>query len=236
MSDPSTATATIKSRIAQSGFRISRFWIAVLAVLFCGLFIVASIAFADRPLALYAVRFQLYEGFLTSTPVTSPILLSLAMAAVLAATVLLSSGFVLPAWARSATVAAILAGLAMSWGLCVTELLLKPLFARHEPFDFLAHGTYGFVWLTRADNLGSFPSGHAVQITSLASVLWAFYPRGRALFVGVVALVAIALIVAERHFLSDILAGSLVGAGAGFMMVRIWRTRLDDPHLARTAD
>jgi membrane-associated phospholipid phosphatase len=203
------------------------FW-GLIALLACGALVVFSDYFVDRPLARYAAGFHFYDGLLASGPVTSPILVGLAVATVLAGTVLLSGSFILPGWCARAATAAVLAGLAMSWGLCLTEFLLKPLFARHLPFEYLYNGLYGFAWLTRADDLESFPSGHAVQITSIASVLWEFYPRARLVLAGAVGLVAAALILAERHFLSDILAGSLIGAASGIMMLRLWRAHLDN--------
>jgi membrane-associated phospholipid phosphatase len=50
-------------------------------------------------------------------------------------------------------------------------------------------------------------------------VLWIYYPKFRALDALVVAAVAIGLLGADYHFLSDIIAGSLLGTVTGWLTV-----------------
>lgn len=190
--------------------------------------VLVSVFYVDRPLALYAATFHLDQGLLASTPVTSPVLLGIAIVAVAIGAAPLVLQEVPPPWLRKWAVAAILSGLALSWGVCLTEFLLKPLFARDVPGAFLVNGVYGFHWFATGPELGSFPSGHAVQIAAIATVLWFFYPRWRYVWILAVMGVAVALILAERHFLSDIIAGTATGVAAGCLLVAIWRA-----HVAR---
>lgn len=182
--------------------------------------------FVDRPLARYAATFHLDRGFLASAPVTSPILVAVAIMAVAGGAVVLATRSRLPGPIFEFVTAAIVTGLAMSWGLSLTEFLLKPLFARELPDAYLSTGTYGFHWFQYGNLYGSFPSGHSVQIASIATVLWHLRPRWRLFYILAVGVVAVALILAERHFLSDILAGTMIGVASGVMMVTIWRTRV----------
>jgi membrane-associated phospholipid phosphatase len=58
-------------------------------------------------------------------------------------------------------------------------------------------------------------------ICAVTSVLWIYYPRFRALYALVIATVAIGLIGADYHFLSDIIAGSLLGTITGSLAVAL---------------
>ena len=93
----------------------------------------------------------------------------------------------------------------------LTADLAKALLGRMRPKLFLHDGTYGFDFLhTRADYL-SFPSGHATTAFALATaaaLLWPHYAVAYFLFALVV---AASRVLANAHFLSDVLAGALVG-------------------------
>jgi len=204
--------------------RRARIWRWLVAAFLCAGLIGISIRFVDRPVARLAARFHLFNGVLSSGLVQSPILVGLAALAVFIAGLLLALDLQLPPWLRSLLRAALLSGLAMSWGLCVTEFLLKPLFGRTLPGEYLLNGSYAFHWFEHGDQFGSFPSGHTVQIASIAMVVWTLYPRWRWACVFAVGLVAVALILAERHFVSDIIAGGLLGAVSGRLMTRTWQT------------
>jgi membrane-associated phospholipid phosphatase len=57
----------------------------------------------------------------------------------------------------------------------------------------------------------SFPSGHSTLVFSAAAALSYCFPRGRPLFIGIACLTAIARVVQEAHFWSDVLFGSALG-------------------------
>lgn len=198
--------------------KILRRWlIAAFAV---SVFVLFSIHFVDRRLAHLLARFHMYQGILVSSEVHIPILIVLASFAVLLGARSLSAHKRFPKWA----VAAVLAGLALAWSLCLTEFVLKPLFGRAFPTDYLQNGQYGFLWFQYSDAYRSFPSGHADQATAIASVLWSFYPRWRWVYAAALFVLACALLLGEWHFLSDLAAGGFIGAAAGALMTHIWNT------------
>lgn len=90
--------------------------------------------------------------------------------------------------------------------------------------SLIADGTFGFNFFHGGPEYESFPSGETTAICAIMSVLWICYPRLRALYVVVVAAVAIGLIGADYHFLSDIIAGGFIGASTGWMAVVLWET------------
>ncbi len=76
----------------------------------------------------------------------------------------------------------------------------------------------------------SFPSGHETLSCAVASCLWVLLPRFRPLYLLVVFLVALSLLLSDFHFVSDILAGCLVG-----WMVGLFAAKLDLPKVETLA-
>lgn len=62
-----------------------------------------------------------------------------------------------------------------------------------------------------APELDSFRSGHATSVFAVATVLGSFYPRLRWPLYVLAAAIALGRVYLARHYLSDILAGALVG-------------------------
>jgi membrane-associated phospholipid phosphatase len=80
--------------------------------------------------------------------------------------------------------------------------------------SLIKDGVYGFHPFHGGLGYEAFPSGHMVGICSVVVTLWFYYPRLWPVYVSVILIVATGLIGANYHFLSDILAGSLVGSSA----------------------
>ncbi len=70
---------------------------------------------------------------------------------------------------------------------------------------------YGFHWFHGGPGFSGFPSGHMVVFTSLLLAVCRFHPRLRYACVGLLVLLAAALIITEYHFLSDVIAGAYAG-------------------------
>ncbi len=84
----------------------------------------------------------------------------------------------------------------------------------HDNPSLIGNGAYGFHPFQRGDDVGSFPSGHAARILSFASVWLIAMPRNRTLQVLVYALGAlmlVSLVAMNYHFVSDVIAGSVLG-------------------------
>lgn len=101
---------------------------------------------------------------------------------------------------------------------------MKPLFGRTWPETWvdnnpslIGDGTYGFHPLRTGVAYTSFPSGHTTAIFAAVSILWAAYPRlvPRLICAALAALVVVALVVNNYHFVSDTIAGALIGAVTG---------------------
>jgi membrane-associated phospholipid phosphatase len=116
---------------------------------------------------------------------------------------------------------------------------LKYIFGRTWPETWvngnpsLIHdGVYGFNFFHGGPGYASFPSGHTTAACAVASVLWICYPRLRALYGSVVGAVAIGLIGADYHFLSDIIAGGFVGTTTGWFAVLLRGADVTKPSTA----
>lgn len=85
----------------------------------------------------------------------------------------------------------------------------------HGNPSLIGTGTYGFHPFQRGDDIGSFPSGHACRIMGFA-VVWLIAMRhSRTVqIVGVVlcAPMLVSLVAMNYHFVSDVIAGSVLGA------------------------
>ena len=112
----------------------------------------------------------------------------------------------------------------------LTKAQLKLVFGRTWPDtfindnpSFLRDGVYGFNFFHGGRGYASFPSGHTAVTCAVITVLWIYYPRWRPLYALAVAGVAIGLIGANYHFLSDVIAGGFVGISCGWMLTSLWK-------------
>jgi len=101
---------------------------------------------------------------------------------------------------------------------------LKYVFGRTWPETWVQNnpslihdGVYGFNFFRSGAGYSSFPSGHTTLTCAIVSVLWIVYPRYRPIYGAVVLAVAIGLLGADFHFLSDVIAGGFVGTSTGWM-------------------
>jgi membrane-associated phospholipid phosphatase len=124
------------------------------------------------------------------------------------------------------------AGLVASLSILVADAIvnfLKFVFGRISPSSwmgqhpsFIADHVYGFYFFHSGSAYQAFPSGHMTATCAGLAVLWAWYPRWRALWVLTGLGVGAALISGNFHFLSDVIAGAFLGASTGWMVTSIW--------------
>jgi len=84
----------------------------------------------------------------------------------------------------------------------------------HDNPSLIGTGAYGFHPFQRGDDVGSFPSGHAARILAFAAVWLIAMPRSRTVKVVVIILAAsmlVSLVAMNYHFVSDVVAGSVLG-------------------------
>jgi len=93
---------------------------------------------------------------------------------------------------------------------------VKRIFCRTRPRDIEPHC---WAQIMTRDRF-SFPSGHSTTAFAVALSLGSFYPEIMPLLLVLAANVAISRIVVGMHFLSDVLAGSAMGALLGYVAFR----------------
>lgn len=99
---------------------------------------------------------------------------------------------------------------------------LKIVFGRWRPAAFISGDLTGFEWFEKGWVKASFPSGHATTAAAASLVLAIWFPRLRwpIMIVGVA--VAATRIVLEAHYLTDVIAGWMLGAGCVMTALWVW--------------
>lgn len=108
------------------------------------------------------------------------------------------------------------AGLVAIPALIVSGLVsrvIKIIVARPRPTA--AAGALDSWWPSLDAAYNSFPSGHATSAFTLAAILALTAPSGRWLFYVVAGVIAFSRVVVDAHFVSDVVAGGLLGWATG---------------------
>lgn len=111
----------------------------------------------------------------------------------------------------------------------VIKQWLKDCFGRIETRLWLHNPeTHMQTWFNpRSWGFDGFPSGHMLVFTTLFLGLWYFYPAFRKWYATGLAALAIALLATNYHFVSDVIAGTYMGAVV-FMLV-YWAVSRNQP-------
>ncbi len=188
--------------------------------------VILSIAFLDHPISRFMARFGISHVLSTSETIEQPWMVFAACAAVIIGALHLLLRRPLPRWAK----AGLLGGTALLISVSIVAFILKPLFSRTMPPELLANGLDKFFWPSAADSGYSFPSGHSTQAAAILSVLWAYYPQWRWLYISAFLILAVLLTLGEWHYLSDIIAGGFIGWNVGIAVMRTWRRFVQSTH------
>lgn len=122
-------------------------------------------------------------------------------------------------WKRAALIG-VVAALTQS----VVVEALKALSGRLRPITVEEQGIEpGFYGPMMEGN--SFPSGHATFAFTLAVVAAAFFPRARRVIYAIAVFIAISRIMLDKHYLSDVAAGAMIGWAIGSFFVLAWFPR-----------
>jgi membrane-associated phospholipid phosphatase len=90
--------------------------------------------------------------------------------------------------------------------------LFKIVFGRINTRAWLANPVSdNFHWFHGGGDYSGFPSGHMAVFTAFFAAVWLMYPRYRPIAVGLILVLAVALIITDYHFLSDVIAGAYLG-------------------------
>ena len=87
-------------------------------------------------------------------------------------------------------------------------------------------GTYGFHPFQRGDDVGSFPSGHACRILGFAGVWMIAMPGTRFIATVFSVPMLVSLVAMDYHFVSDVIAGSVLGALIAAYAVHLARLKM----------
>jgi membrane-associated phospholipid phosphatase len=186
--------------------------------------ITACYLWLDRPIAQFAhdelQRFHLFEKLTLIPEALTPL-------AVVAFMVLGLRGLTGGRLSRLQTVM-LLSGVSLAVAVIIKDQL-KFAFGRTWPEtwtrnnpSFIHDGVYGFYPFHGGGGYASFPSGHTTTICTVMTVLWICYTRFRPVYALCMAAVAIGLVGANFHFLSDVIAGGFLGLSAGWLGVALW--------------
>ncbi|MGD9647678.1 MAG: phosphatase PAP2 family protein [Pirellulales bacterium] len=111
--------------------------------------------------------------------------------------------------------------LTAAYGAGLAANVVKIMIVRFRPreLNLLASGlsdTFGGLLGFADGRSHSFPSAHTATGVGLALLLGWLYPRGRAYFLTLAALVGVQRVVVGAHFLSDVLVGAALGCAIGW--------------------
>lgn len=90
--------------------------------------------------------------------------------------------------------------------------ILKMLLGRSRPDEFFDHHLFGFYFLQTKADMWSFPSGHCTTISGVMMGLSLLFPRYWLWFFSALIIVCTSRILAEAHYLSDVMMGMYLGA------------------------
>jgi len=101
----------------------------------------------------------------------------------------------------------------------------------HDNPSLIGTSTYGFHPFQRGDDIGSFPSGHAARILGFAMVWLIAIPGSRTICAVLCAPMLVSLVATNYHFVSDVIAGSVLGAIVATYAVRLARLQMPLPEV-----
>jgi len=102
----------------------------------------------------------------------------------------------------------------------------------HDNPSLIGTGTYGFHSFQRGDDVGSFPSGHACRIFGFAGVWMTAMPGTRVIAMVLSVPMLVSLVAMNYHFVSDVIAGSVLGALIAAYAVHLARLKMPCEHLS----
>ena len=100
--------------------------------------------------------------------------------------------------------------------------ILKAIFGRARPW-LLEQDIYGFFPFSMDSYYASFPSGHTTTAFAVATALFVLFPRYKLLWYTYGVTIAVARIGFFDHYLSDVLAGALLGTFSALFLAKRYK-------------
>jgi len=128
------------------------------------------------------------------------------------------NGKPLPGW----TSIPLLCAWAVTWALAVTTVLKRFVGRSEADPTWVARHVYEFRWLHGKPDYQGFPSGTTALTSAVVAVLWLVAPRRiRPAAVAFLAIIAVALVLTNSHWVADVIGGAFLGSTIGWMTVRL---------------
>jgi membrane-associated phospholipid phosphatase len=110
----------------------------------------------------------------------------------------------------------------------------KILFGRYWPKTWINHNlslidnnVFGFNWLHGFGNQGSFPSGHSTYIAYCITWLFIYYPKQRYLWISIATLGIAPQVILDYHFFGDCMMGIALGIFFATLIIIIWQKYIE---------
>jgi membrane-associated phospholipid phosphatase len=175
--------------------------------------IMVAYAFLDRPIATFSHTFLHRPAFCVWLTWISDAPAPVSTACLTAASVAMLFG-----WRPGPIGRIVLIGCLATLAAIAAKDVLKTAFGRPWPETWVDNNpswiktaTYGFFPFHGGRGYASFPSGHTTAITTPCAIAWRHARPLRPLAIALPVLVALGLLGADFHFLSDCLAGAALG-------------------------
>ena len=195
-----------------------RYWLFALAL--CAVAVSFCIVYVDRPLALYLdthVRHTEIWDWLNFTLRSFSLVVAVALFFLMACGIWLIFGHQLRPWTATPFLCS-----SSAMGAVATVISFKRIFGRGWPDPtFIRDHLYGFHLLRGETYWDAFPSGTATVSVAILAVLWILQPRLRAVGLVIVIFLMASVVMANYHWLSDVIAGAFLGASIGWAIVRL---------------
>ena len=194
-----------------------RFWLLAFAA--TAIPVAVCIAYVDRPVAeFFDEHLRPTASWVWIQRALAPLDLAVAMALLflLGCGIWTALGRALASWTRTPR----LCSWAAMWA-TLASFVFKRIFGRAWPDPaYVQNHVYGFHLLHGGSHWQSFPSGTAAISTAIVSVLWMLMPRSRTIGALTVALLCVAVVITNDHWVGDVIAGVFLGTFIGWMTVR----------------
>ena len=200
------------------------------ALVVCICLVIACYRFIDRPVAFYVHAHQFNQFPVFKWLTDPPPLVQLWSPLVLALILIRRAWGPLARWQHVLFVACLSLIVADEFRTSLGDLCGRywPETWFNDNPSLIGTGTYGFHPFQSGDDIGSFPSGHAARIVGFLSVYWIAVPRLRWLYALVALPMLVSLIGMNYHFVSDVIAGSVLGGIVGSYAVMLGALERDE--------
>jgi membrane-associated phospholipid phosphatase len=103
--------------------------------------------------------------------------------------------------------------------------IIKVIAGRFRPEKWFHEGLYGFDFFHLSSAMTGFPSGHTTTAFALAMALSKFYPKYALIGWGIALAVGVSRVMVGMHYVSDVIAGAIVGVVSVQLLITYWPLR-----------